>query len=395
MISSVFFAENPSVNKTRILPDFDVNLGGKFIDIPFVISLLALVSIGLVMVASSSIDFAAEKYGSPWYFLKKQSIFLCLGILIGSIAYCIPIKIWDKLSVLFLLAGLVLLCLVLVPGIGKIVNGSRRWLSIGSIGIQASEVAKFCLIVFFSSYLQRRSLLVKGQWLSFSIMVFVIGLSVLLLMLEPDFGSSVVLCFTLGAMMFVAGVPVIRFLLLSCVALVGLSSIAVLSPYRWERLVAFMDPWSRQFDSGYQLVQSLIAFGRGEWFGVGLGNSLQKLFFLPEAHTDFIFAIIAEEFGLIGAVSLIGIFCVFLSRIFSFSKFALRQGKLFEGYLCLGIGTMLAAQAFINMGVASGLLPTKGLTLPFVSYGGSSFVITCLLVALVMRVKLELVRDSE
>ena len=218
-------------------------------------------------------------------------------------------------------------------------------------------------------------------------------------------------------MMFVAGVPIIRFILLASFALVGLSSIAILSPYRWERLVAFMDPWSRQFDSGYQLVQSLIAFGRGEWFGLGLGNSLQKLFFLPEAHTDFIFAIVAEEFGLIGAAALIGVFCIFIGRIFSLSKLALSRSTelvrdsdsvndeskdsgeprgqlLFAGYLCLGIGVMLAAQAFINMGVASGLLPTKGLTLPFISYGGSSLVITCLFVALIMRVKLEVSRES-
>lgn len=373
---------------------FDFSLNSAYIDKVFVISLAALISFGLIMVASSSIDFSAEKYNDPWFFTRKQSIFLCLGFAVGAIAYCIPLYIWDKLSSAFLVLGIFFLCLVLVPGIGKVVNGSQRWLSLGPIGIQASEIAKFCLILFFASYLQRRNQLVKGQWLAFSIMVFVIGLTVLLLMLEPDFGSSVVICLTLGAMMFVAGVPIIRFILLSSFGLVSLSSIAVLSPYRWERLVAFMDPWSRQFDSGYQLVQSLIAFGRGEWFGLGLGNSLQKLFFLPEAHTDFIFAIVAEEFGLIGAACLIAVFCVFIAKIFQFSKQALKKEWLFAGYLCLGIGVMLGVQAFINMGVASGLLPTKGLTLPFISYGGSSLVITCLFVALVMRVKLEMSRES-
>jgi len=362
-------------------------------DRPFLLSLCLLISVGLVMVASSSVDFAAFKYNDPWLFVRKQSIFLCLGLLLGLVIICTPLILWEKTAGLLLLFGLILLILVLVPGIGKVVNGSRRWLSFGPIGIQASEVAKFCLIVFFSSYLARRRHLVKGQWLSFFIMVTIIGGTVVLLMLEPDFGSSVVICFTLGVMMFVAGVPILRFLLLAGLALISLSSIAVLSPYRWERLVAFMDPWARQFDSGYQLVQSLIAFGRGEWFGLGLGNSLQKLFFLPEAHTDFIFAIVAEEFGLIGATALIVTFALFVQRIFSFSRKAMLADKPFSSFLCLGIGSMLAMQAFINMGVASGLLPTKGLTLPFVSYGGSSLVVTCLFMALVLRVNLELSRE--
>lgn len=358
-------------------------------DASLLMSLLVLISFGLVMVASSSIDFAASRYDDPWFFIRKQVVFLGIGIIAGLIVCAIPLKEWSKASPLLLALAFALLVAVLIPGIGKVVNGSRRWLSFGSIGFQASEFAKFCLIVFFASYLSRREKYVQGQWQAFAIMVGVIGVSVVLLMAEPDLGSCVVLCFTLGMMMFVAGVPVLRFLLLSLVGLSVFSLILYFSSWRLERLLAFMDPWSRQFDSGYQLVQSLIAFGRGEWFGLGLGNSLQKLFFLPEAHTDFIFAIVAEELGLVGAVALIATYVVFIGRILKLSNLAALRGDSFASYLCLGIACLLGAQAFINMGVASGLLPTKGLTLPFVSYGGSSLSITCVLVALVLRVNKE------
>ncbi|MFT5083027.1 MAG: cell division protein FtsW [Lentisphaeria bacterium] len=362
---------------------------GRF-DSGLVFSVAALISIGLIMVASSSIDFAAERYNDPWLMLKKQSTFLLMGLVSGFMITLVPTQIWKKYSPIFICLAILFLIAVLIPGLGKVVNGSRRWLSFGPLSMQASELAKFCLLVFFASYLDRRSQDVRSSWTAFAVMVSIIGVIVVLLLLEPDFGSSVVICLTMGTMMFVAGVPIIRFLLLAAAGVAGFSVIAVLSPYRWERLVAFMDPWARQFDSGYQLVQSLIAFGRGEWFGLGLGNSLQKLFFLPEAHTDFIFAIIAEEFGLLGAIFLIALFVFFICQIFKLAKRASEQGRLFSAYLCLGIGVMLAVQAFINMGVASGLLPTKGLTLPFISYGGSSLLICCALVALVLRVNWEL-----
>lgn len=359
------------------------------VDHGFLIALLALMSIGLVMVASSSMDFAAERYNDPWLLFRKQCIFLMMGVCVGAVIACIPTKIWQQYSGLFLFLGLVALVAVLLPGVGKVVNGSRRWLPLGVFSMQASELAKICLILFFASYLARRNKEVQGSWTAFFVMIFVIGAVVVLLLLEPDFGSSVVIAFTLGSMMFVAGVPILRFILLALVGVAGFGAMAVLSPYRWERLVAFMDPWSRQFDSGYQLVQSLIAFGRGEWFGLGLGNSIQKLFFLPEAHTDFIFAIFAEEFGLVGAIGLIGLFVFFIFKIFKLSRKANEENMLFSAYLTFGIGIMLAAQAFINMGVASGLLPTKGLTLPLISYGGSSLLITIALIALIFRVNWE------
>lgn len=364
------------------------------IDRAFVAVLCTLLSVGLIMVASSSVDFAAERYGDPWALVKKQCIFILMGISAASVMLFIPMSIWQRYSGVFLVIAIVLLIAVLIPGIGKVVNGSRRWLPMGVFTMQASELAKICLVLFFASYLARRNHEVKTSWTAFFVMISVIGTVVFLLLLEPDFGSSVVITATLGSMMFVAGVPIIRFLLLATAGVSGFAMMAVLSPYRWERLVAFMDPWSRQFDSGYQLVQSLIAFGRGEWFGLGLGNSLQKLFFLPEAHTDFIFAIFSEEFGLLGALLLISLFVFFFGKIFRLSRQANAEGQLFAAYLTFGIAIMLSMQAFINMGVASGLLPTKGLTLPLISYGGSSLLVTLALIALVIRVNWELRNDK-
>lgn len=359
-------------------------------DAGFMAALCALLSVGLIMVASSSLDFSAARYGDAWLLFRKQCIFLLMGASVGMVILFIPTTVWQKYSGLFLCLALIFLVAVLIPGIGKVVNGSRRWLPLGVFSMQASELAKICLVLFFASYLARRNHEVRTSWTAFFVMISVVGTVVFLLLLEPDFGSSVVIAFTLGCMMFVAGVPILRFLLVAMMGVAGFGAIAVLSPYRWERLVAFMDPWSRQFDSGYQLVQSLIAFGRGEWLGLGLGNSLQKLFFLPEAHTDFIFAIYAEEFGLIGAMALVGLFIFFLYKIFRVAKRANDEGRMFSAYLCFGIAVMLSVQAFINMGVASGLLPTKGLTLPLVSYGGSSLLVSLSLIALVVRVNWEL-----
>lgn len=349
----------------------------------------SLISIGLVMVASSSMDFANANYNDPWFFIKKQVVFLLLGIIAALLVLSVPNEVWNKTSGILLLFSFGLLIAVLVPGVGKSVNGSQRWIDFGPIGIQASEIVKSCLIIYFASYLSRRNAEVRNSWFGFLKMNIVMGIVAVLLLLEPDFGSAVVICVTLCLMMFVAGIRVFRFFLLAVAGVGAMSMLAVVSPYRWERILAFLDPWENQFDSGYQLVQSLIAFGRGEWFGLGLGNSLQKLFFLPEAHTDFIFAIYAEEFGLIGALILIAIFGLFIAKIFQAGNRAAERDNSFACYLCYGVGIMFAIQTFINMGVASGLMPTKGLTLPFISYGGSSLLITCILVAFVLRVDLE------
>jgi cell division protein FtsW len=360
------------------------------LDWPLLLITFGLVSFGVIMVASASIDFAAaQAHGDPWYFVKRHVVFLLLAVISGFLVYSLPVEVWNRWSILLLLAGVGLLVAVLIPGVGKTVNGAQRWFSFGPVSVQASEVAKFCFIIFFASFLARRTEEFQAHWNAFFKLIGILGTFMLLLLLEPDFGSAVVLCITAGAMMFMAGVPIIRFILLTLTGVVGLGMLAVLSPYRWQRLVTFLDPWAEQFSSGYQLVQSLIAFGRGEWSGLGLGNSVQKLFFLPEAHTDFIFAIIAEEFGLLGAVGLVIAFCALVWRIFLIARAGSESQRPFIAFTAVGIGVLLAAQAFINMGVASGLLPTKGLTLPFVSSGGSSLIICCCFIALLLRMRQE------
>jgi cell division protein FtsW len=359
------------------------------IDWPILFLWLVLLSIGLVMVASASISFSATNYNDGWYFVKRHGIFTLIGLLLAVFVVAVPMSVWQKYSGHFLIFTLCLLVLVLIPGIGRRVNGSQRWLNLGVIAIQVSEIAKVCAVVFFASFFSRRYQELHSGWQGFLKPMLVLGVFVFLLLLEPDFGSSVVLSVTVIAMMFIAGVRVWHFLLLILVGGSGMASIAIFSPYRMERLKTFLDPWADQFNGGYQLTQSLIGFGRGEWTGLGLGNSLQKLFFLPEAHTDFIFAIIAEEFGLFGAAVVIGLFAALIVRIIMVAKSNVAHEKMFAALATFGVATLLSFQVFINVGVASGLLPTKGLTLPFISYGGSSLLISCVLVAFVLRAQWE------
>lgn len=350
---------------------------------------LVLMSIGLIMVASASVAFAAANYGDAWYFAKRHGIYMVMGATLAAMVACVPMSVWQRYAGYFLLFTVLLLIIVLIPGIGKRVNGSQRWLSLGIISVQVSEIAKFCAVVFFASFFARRYHELHFGWQGFLKPLLVVGLFVVLLLLEPDFGSSVVLSATVFAMMFIAGVRMWHFMLLIGVGVASLGAVAVFSPYRMQRLITFLDPWADQFNTGYQLTQSLIGFGRGEWFGLGLGNSLQKLFFLPEAHTDFIFAIIAEEFGLVGATVIIGLFVALVLRIFMIAKNNLAVGKAFAAFAAFGVAILFSFQVFINVGVASGLLPTKGLTLPFISYGGSSLLISCILIAFVMRIEWE------
>lgn len=360
------------------------------IDWPLLCLWFVLMSIGLVMVASASVSFAAVTYNDPWFFAKRHAIYIVMGLVLAAFVVCIPLSLWQRYSGHFLLITFFLLVVVLIPGIGKKVNGSQRWFSLGIISIQVSEIAKVCAVVFFASFFARRYQELHFGWQGFLKPLMVVGVFVGLLLLEPDFGSSVVLSGTVFAMMFIAGVRMWHFLLLILIGVGGLAAVAILSPYRMQRLITFLDPWADQFNTGYQLTQSLIGFGRGEWFGLGLGNSLQKLFFLPEAHTDFIFAIIAEEFGLIGAIIVVALFVALILRIFVVAKDNLAAGKMFAALSAFGVAILFSFQVFINVGVASGLLPTKGLTLPFISYGGSSLLICCVLMAFVMRIQWEI-----
>ena len=360
--------------------------------LPFCV--LALVSIGIVMVASASIAFSADAYGDPWFFLKRHLMFLGVGAVVALVVSQVPLSVWSRLSWPLLLFSCLLLLVVLIPGIGREVNGSRRWLAFGPITVQPSEVAKFCLLIFFASFLTRRNQQLR-HWSSFMIPVFILGIVALMLLAQPDFGSVVVISGTVLAMVFLAGARLPHTFLLVGLAACALALMAMLSPYRLQRLTTFLDPWGDQFASGYQLTQSLIAFGRGEWFGVGLGNSVQKLFYLPEAHTDFIFAILSEEWGMAGGLVVIGLFAMLSWGLLRLVREALAQHKFFMALLAFGIAVLLAGQAFVNMGVASGLLPTKGLTLPFVSSGGSSLVVCCGLFALALRIQSELRSGDE
>jgi cell division protein FtsW len=362
------------------------------IDWPLLCLWFALMSIGLVMVSSASISFSAGSvftHNDGWYFAKRHGIYLLMGLLLSFFVVMVPMSIWEKHAKTLLIATLVVLLLVLIPGIGRRVNGSQRWLNLGFIMVQTSEIAKVCAIVFFASFFSRRYHELLSGWQGFLKPLAVLGLMIFLLLLEPDFGSSVVLCVTVISMMFIAGVRILHFLLLITVAVSGMAAIAIFSPYRMQRLVTYLDPWADPLKGGYQLTQSLIGFGRGEWTGLGLGNSLQKLFFLPEAHTDFIFAIIAEEFGLLGATTVIALFAALVSRIIIVAKNNLARGKVFVALAIFGIAVLFGFQVFVNVGVSSGLLPTKGLTLPFISYGGSSLLICCVLMSFVLRAQWE------
>lgn len=351
---------------------------------------VGLASFGILMVASASMGLSESYYGTPWRMLQRHCLHLLLAMIAAAVVIMTPSRLWQQYGWLLLLATFALLALVLIPGIGRRVNGSQRWLMVGPISVQASEVAKVLLVLFFANYLSRRHLELQTSWKGVLKPLVIVALVVGLLLLEPDFGGSVVFAGTVFAMMFVAGMRLWQFGSLLALGGALMAAVAVFSPYRVERLITFLDPWADQFNSGYQLTQSLIAFGQGGWFGQGLGRSVQKLFYLPDAHTDFVFAIVAEEFGLIGAALLIVTFGCLVGRILQLGRRAMRHNNNFAALVAFGVAVLFAAQAFINMGVASGLLPTKGLTLPFISYGGSSLIVSFVLVALILRLDWEL-----
>jgi len=350
---------------------------------------LTLMSFGLVMIASASIAFAAEQYADPWFFVKRHGFYVALSLVLAAGVVAVPVRYWQANAGWLMLGVLGLMVLVLFPGLGREVNGARRWLNLGVFSIQVSELAKLATIIFFARFFARRHSELYTGWRGFMKPLLVLGLICGLLLLQPDFGSVVVLAWAALAMMFIAGVKLRHFALLVLLAGSALALLAVYKPYRMERLVSFLDPWAVQFDTGYQLTQSLIAFGRGEWLGLGLGNSLQKLFYLPEAHTDFIAAIAAEEFGLLGLLVLLGIFAALILRLFAVARHCLDKRHLFAAFASFGVASLFTIQVFINLGVAAGLLPTKGLTLPFISYGGSSLLISSVLIAFVLRVDWE------
>ncbi len=357
---------------------------------PYVAGIASLLLFaGVLLVGSASTEIAARTYGSSMHLLIKHVVYLGISLAVAAGALMVPIRAWQRLDMVLLLVSFVLLVAVLVPGIGHKVNGSTRWISLGFFTVQGSEFVKFFSAVYIAGYLVRRKEEVLTTISAFVQPLIVLGLMVGLLLMQPDFGASVVIMAAMMGAIFLAGVPFSRFLPLIALVFVVTIVIAQWQPYRLERLTTFSNPWDHQFDSGYQLTQALIAFGRGEWFGLGLGNSIQKLFYLPEAHTDFLFSIVAEEYGVLGAVLFIFLFFCMVIRGFWIGRNARRLELEFHALLAYAISILLGVQATINIGVNIGLLPTKGLTLPLVSYGGNSLIVSCVLVAVLLRIEYE------
>jgi cell division protein FtsW len=355
----------------------------------------ALLFGGFVILASASISISDNAVGNPFFYLQRQLLAAVIGLAAAGICLFVPMQVWQSLGLLMLFVGIALLVVVLIPGVGYEVNGSTRWVRFGFINLQVSEPARLCFLLYLGGYLVRRNKPLREQFMGFFWPMLLLVLACALLLKQPDFGAAVVLVATALIMMFVAGARIRDFLLFLVLAVIGMAALALISPYRMKRLTGFLDPWSDPFDSGFQLTQSLIAIGRGEWFGVGLGESVQKLFYLPEAHTDFVFAVFAEEFGLLGSLLLIGLFLALLWRVFKLAIRAASAERFYEAYIAIGIGTWLGLQAFINVGVNMGLLPTKGLTLPLISYGRSSLIITMICIGLLLRIHHELVVDAK
>jgi cell division protein FtsW len=353
---------------------------------------VALCAFGVIMVSSSSIAIAEGLDVGPFYFLIRHLIFVGGGVVLAFALARTELKHVERTSQLLLLLCFVLLLAVFVPGLGKTVNGARRWLNFGLAGFQAVEAVKLMLIVWLASYLVRYREQVQQQWLGMIKPLGVAGLLVGVLLVQPDFGSAVLLVAITGGMVWLGGVRVRNLVAPVLLVVPVLGWAAMSESYRVKRLTSFLDPWKDPFNDGFQLTQALIAIGRGEWIGVGLGGSIQKLFYLPEAHTDFIFAVIAEELGFVGILGVLALFGLLVGRGFLLGLRAVELGRHFAGYVAFGVSLWIGLQALVSIGVNLGLLPTKGLTLPLISSGGSSVLMTCAAVGLLLRVSFELDR---
>jgi cell division protein FtsW len=346
----------------------------------------ALLLVGLIMVTSASMSIAAKDLGDPFYFLERQFAFGLFGV---AGAWCltrVPAEVWDRYSFALLLLAGVLLTLVLIPGLGAKINGARRWMRIGPMNFQVSELAKVLVLIWVCSYCVRKRAELEQTWPGLIKPVALLGVAAVLLLAEPDFGAATVLIVTGFAVLFVAGAR-LRYVLMSLSGVAAAFAVlALTSAYRWKRITGFMHPWDDPFNGGFQLTQSLIAIGRGGWFGVGLGSSVQKLFYLPEAHTDFVFAVLAEELGLVGVIGVIALFLALVWRAFQISRMAAQAGLRFQSYLALAFAVWLGLQATVNIGVNMGVLPTKGLTLPLLSYGRSSLIVSLAWLGVLLRI---------
>jgi cell division protein FtsW len=359
---------------------------GLHIDAMTVALVAAIVLLGLIMVTSASISIATREGGDPFAFLERQLMLCLVGFVLAAMVFCVRTEFLERMAWPLLIAAVVLLFLVLIPGLGHTVNGSRRWIRVLGFNFQASELARVLTLIFIASYAVRREAELRTTAMGLIKPMALLGFVALLLLAEPDFGAASVLFVTGFGILFIAGAR-LRYVLAGAATVIGAGvMLVVMAPYRMQRVTSFLDPWADPFNSGFQLTQSLIAIGRGEWFGVGLGESVQKLFYLPEAHTDFLFAVLAEELGLVGVLLTLALFIGLVWRSFFIAQLASRAGLAFQSYLALGFGLWLGAQALINIGVNMGVLPTKGLTLPLMSYGRSSMIVALAWVGLLLRV---------
>ncbi|MDO6834297.1 MAG: cell division protein FtsW [Pseudoalteromonas sp.] len=356
-------------------------------DVPLLYCMLMLIGVGFVMVTSASMPTADRLFGDIYHFTIRHGIFLALSFCLFWVTTLVPMSWWKKANPYLLLIGLVLLLVVLI--VGREVNGSTRWIPVGPFNIQASELAKLFFFSYIAGYLVRKREEVQENIKGFAKPIAVFAVYALLILLQPDLGTVVVMFVTTVGLLFLAGAKLWQFfaLILTGVALVV--GLIVLEPYRMARVVGFLEPWDDPFGKGYQLVQSLMAYSQGDWFGQGLGNSVQKLQYLPEAHTDFIFAVIAEELGFVGVLSILMVLGTLVFRALLIGQTALKNGKEYEGYLALAIGIWFAFQTMVNVGASAGILPTKGLTLPFISYGGSSLLMMTIATGILLRVDFE------
>ncbi|MEY4593030.1 MAG: hypothetical protein RIR18_1925 [Pseudomonadota bacterium] len=362
------------------------------IDLMLLWSGLALLLVGLVMVYSASIAFAEGNRilgYQPGYFLWRHTIFLAVALVAGAIVFQIPLTLWEKYAPHLFLLGVVLLIVVLIPGVGRDVNGARRWLPLLVINLQPSELMKLFAVLYAADYTFRKMKDMHNLKKAFLPMAGAMVLVGGLLLKEPDFGAFVVITSIAFGILFLGGMKARLFAILFVVLVAAFAVLIIVSPYRRDRIFGFMDPWADAYGRGYQLSHSLIAFGRGEFFGVGLGASVEKLFYLPEAHTDFLLAVIGEELGFAGVLAVVGLFALLVQRAFAIGRQAVLLQRIYPGLVAMGIGIWIGIQSFINMGVNVGLLPTKGLTLPLMSFGGSGIVANCVALGILLRVDWE------
>ena len=373
------------MNKFNFIKDFDFSK----LDFVLVTLFLVLGFFGLLILSSASAHFSDSIYGNPSAIFNRQFFYFILGIIGLFACFFVPLNFWSAYDRLFITFGILLLFSVFIPGIGIEVNGANRWIRIAGFGLQPSEIMKFLSILYISCYSVRRVKEIQTHWLGFFRPALIIVSIISIILIQPDLGSSAVIFISVLGILFVAGVKIQQFLVVALLGVIAITMMIIFVPWRWERIISFIDPWSDPWGSGYQLTLSLMSIGRGDWFGVGLGQGLMKMGYLPDAHTDFIFSVIVEEIGILGGFAIIALLFGLSFRIFFIGRESLLRKNFFGFYFSFGVALLLGLHTFINVGVSSGLLPTKGLTLPLISGGGTNLIIVFLMIGLILRIDYE------